>query len=84
MFVYDASNKYTFDTLMCLIETITEIEKSEKRGQKTVMYTPKKIILGNKKDLVRKRLKHEKSDFDKLSSMSNKEMSWREVSAFTN
>jgi hypothetical protein len=29
MFVYDASNKYTFDTLMCLIDTIKEIEKSE-------------------------------------------------------
>jgi hypothetical protein len=51
VFVYDASNKYTFDTLTCLIETIKEIEKSERRGKKTIEYTPKKIVVGNKKDL---------------------------------
>jgi hypothetical protein len=55
MFVYDASNKYTFDTLSCLIETIKEIEKSERRGKKVINYTPKKIVIGNKKDMKRKK-----------------------------
>ena len=34
MFVFDASNKFTFQTLSCLIETIKEIEKSERVGKK--------------------------------------------------
>lgn len=55
MFVYDASNKFTFDTLSCLIETIKEIEKSERRGKKAMMYSPKKLVIGNKKDLKRKK-----------------------------
>ena len=55
MFVYDASNKYTFDTLSCLIETIKEIEKSERRGKKLMMYNPKKLVIGNKKDLKKKK-----------------------------
>ena len=38
MFIYDASNKFTFDTLSCLMETIKEIEKSERRGKKSMMY----------------------------------------------
>lgn len=52
IYVYDASNKNTFETVSCLIETIKEIEKSDRRGQKVVVYTPKKLVLGNKKDLV--------------------------------
>ncbi len=32
IYVYDASNKNTFQTLSSLIETIKEIEKSERRG----------------------------------------------------
>jgi hypothetical protein len=55
MYVYDASNKFTFDTLICLIETIKEIEKSEAKGKKTVVYYPKKIVIGNKKDLKKKK-----------------------------
>jgi hypothetical protein len=55
MFVYDASNKYTFETLTCLIETIKEIEKSERRGKKAMLYSPKKIVIGNKKDLKKKK-----------------------------
>ena len=52
IYVYDASNKNKFDTLSCLIETIREIEKSERRGKKVVVYTPKKYVFGNKKDLM--------------------------------
>lgn len=79
MFVFDASNKYTFDTLLCLIETIKEIEKSERRGKKAMQYQPKKIVIANKKDLLRKRLKLEKADEKKLENM------WlKEVSALTN
>jgi hypothetical protein len=51
MYVYEASNKNSFQTLLCLIETIKEIEKSEAKGKKTVVYYPKKIVIGNKKDL---------------------------------
>ena len=52
IYVYDASNKNTFQTLSSLVETIKEIEKSERRGQKVVVYTPKKLVVGNKNDLV--------------------------------
>jgi hypothetical protein len=55
LFVYDASNKYTFDTLSCLIETIKEIERSERKGNKNLIYTPIKMVLGNKKDLKKKK-----------------------------
>jgi hypothetical protein len=67
IYVYDASNKNTFDTLSCLIETIKEIEKSERRGQKVVVYTPKKLVLGNKKDLVTRSIAEaNKADRDAL------------------
>ncbi len=56
IYVYDASNRNTFETLECLIETVKEIEKSERRGKKTVLYTPLKMIVGNKKDLLSKRV----------------------------
>lgn len=79
MFVYDASNKYTFDTLSCLIETIKEIEKSERRGKKVMVYTPKKIVIGNKKDLKKKKQMLDKGDLKKLEGMR-----YREVSALTN
>ena len=79
MFVYDASNKFTFDTLSCLIETIKEIEKSERRGKKAMMYSPKKIVIGNKKDLKRKKQILDKNDLKKLEGMR-----YREVSALTN
>lgn len=55
IFVFDASNKQTFDTLCALIETIKEIEKSERRGKKAMLYSPWKMIIGNKKDLKRKK-----------------------------
>jgi len=55
MFVFDASNKFTFETLSCLVETIKEIEKSERRGKKAMTYCPKKMVIGNKKDLKKKK-----------------------------
>lgn len=79
MFVYDASNKYTFESLSCLIETIKEIEKSDRRGKKAIIYTPKKIVIGNKKDLKKKKQVLEKTDYKKLEGMR-----FREVSALTN
>ncbi len=79
MFVYDSSNKHTFETLSCLIETIKEIEKSERRGKKVMNYTPKKIVIGNKKDLKRKKQMIDKNEFKKLEGMR-----FREVSALTN
>ena len=52
IYLFDASNKNKFQTLSSIIETIMEIEKSEWRGQKVVVYTPKKLFVGNKNDLV--------------------------------
>ena len=79
MFVYDISVKDTFNTLFCLIETIKEIEKSERRGKKTMEYTPKKIMVANKKDLKKKKNLLEKADIKKIEGMR-----YREVSALTN
>jgi len=83
IYVYDASNKNTFSTLSCMIETIKEIEKSERRGVKAVVYTPKKLVLGNKKDLVSRTLaESNKVDRDALTKLEvNKH---RLVSALTN
>ena len=83
IYVYDASNKNTFQTLSSLIETIKEIEKSERRGQKVVVYTPKKLVLGNKKDLVSRSLgESNKVDREALQKLEvNKH---RLVSALTN
>ena len=64
MFIYDSSNKRTFDSMKCMLETIVELEKSLKKSAGTKggggkkkgkggagEYYPKKIIVGNKKDL---------------------------------
>ena len=59
MFVYDSSNKRTFDSMLCMLETILELEKSKKRGggiksgskKDGGTYYPKKFVVGNKKDL---------------------------------
>mmetsp|Transcript_26944 Transcript_26944/g.20158 ORF Transcript_26944/g.20158 Transcript_26944/m.20158 type:complete len:163 (+) Transcript_26944:211-699(+) len=83
LFVYDASKKQTFQTLWCLIETIREIEKSERRGKKGIQFTPLKMVLGNKKDLKTRKRVLDKADVDKLE---NKDMRirFKEVSALTN
>jgi hypothetical protein len=66
-----------------MIETIKEIEKSERRGLKAVVYTPKKLVLGNKKDLVSRTLAEaNKVDREALQKLEvNKH---RLVSASTN
>ena len=79
VFVFDASNKLTFETMTCLIETIKEIEKSDRRGKKNMLYEPKKMVIGNKKDLKKKKSVLEKNDLKKLENMR-----FREVSALTN
>ena len=50
-FVFDASNRNTFETLFTLVDTIKEIEKSARKGKRTLIYESKKICIGNKKDL---------------------------------
>jgi len=62
-----------------LIETIKEIEKAERRGKKAMTYCPKKMVIGNKKDLKKKKQILEKADLKKLDGMR-----FREVCAFTN
>jgi len=50
IFVYNSSNKRTFTSMMCMLENIEDIEnKKKKSGGK--YFFPKKIIVGNKKDL---------------------------------
>lgn len=79
MFIYDSSNKYTFETLFALIDTIKEIEKAERKGKKNLIYETKKIVIGNKKDLKKSKPVLEKNDVKKLEGMR-----YREVSALTN
>ena len=79
MFVFDASNKYTFDSLSCLLETIRDIEKSDRRGKKLMLYTPKKILIANKRDLKKKKVVLDKNDMKKLDGIR-----YKEVSALTN
>lgn len=58
IFVFDCSNKRTFDSLMCIIDTIHQLEKGKKKGAggkakkgAAQPFFPKKIVIGNKKDL---------------------------------
>lgn len=66
MFVFDASNKSTFETLLCLIDTIKEIEKSDRKGKKTIIFAPLKMVVGNKKDLKKKRHLIDKQELKKM------------------
>lgn len=93
IFVYDYSNKRTFDSMLCMLETIKELEKSQKKGSdlaskskkkegsKSGPVFPKMIVIGNKKDLQKNRnagsLK--KEDIEKLDGTKI-----IEVSALTN
>lgn len=83
LYVYDASNRNTWETLKCMIETVKEIERSERRGQKGLIYTPVKMIIGNKKDLLTRKLSQanqiDKQEFHKLDVRRHKL-----VSALTN
>lgn len=78
-FVFDASNWNTFDTLFTLIDTIKEIEKSARKGKRTLIYESKKICIGNKKDLKKNKKELDKNDLKKFDGMR-----FREVSALTN
>jgi len=66
-----------------MIETVREIERSERRGQKNVVFTPIKIIMGNKKELLTKKIslanQIDKQEFQKLEVRRHKL-----VSAMTN
>lgn len=83
VYVYDASNKQTFETLTSLIDTVREIEKSDRRGKKVVTYLPKKLVLGNKKDLLNKRVGQD--NFIDKAALGKLEINkHRLVSAMTN
>ena len=60
IFVYDSSNKRTFTSMMCMLETIVDLENSKRKSQgkgggkaPPKFFYPKKIVVGNKKDLRR-------------------------------
>ena len=76
IYVYDASNRNTWETLKCMIETVREIERSERRGQKNLVFTPIKMIFGNKKDLLTKKISQQnqidKQEFQKLEVKRHK------------
>ena len=94
IFVYDYSNKRTFDAMFCMIDTIKEIEAAKKKGgglqggnkkekktdQQTVLF-PKMIVIGNKKDLTKNKNAGslKKEDIVKLQQTKI-----TEVSALTN
>lgn len=49
--MYDASDRESFLKLQKMIETVLLIEKSEKRGAKTINFNTRKVIIGNKCDM---------------------------------
>lgn len=60
IFVFDSSNKRTFQSMLCMLETIKELEKtkkkdgglkSNKKKEGSAPYFPKMIVIGTKKDL---------------------------------
>ena len=86
MFVYDSSNKRTFQSMFCMIETIMELEKSKKKGgalkagkkkAENTQYYPKKIVVGNKKDLKKNKELGviDKNDIKQLEGIKIKEVS---------
>lgn len=95
MFVYDSSNKKTFDSMKCMLETIMELEKSRKKGAGAKgaggkkkgggagagEFYPKKIIVGNKRDLKKNKEAGSisKEDIEGLQGIKIKE-----ISALTN
>jgi predicted GTPase len=66
-----------------MIETVREIEKSERRGQKNIVFTPIKMIVGNKKDLLSRKVSMQnqidKQEFQKMEVKRHKL-----ISALTN
>lgn len=80
MFVYDSSNKATFDTMCQMIDVVKEIERSERRGKKVHgVFNTSKVVVGTKRDRKKRGEGPRKNDFKKVESMRIKE-----VSALTN
>lgn len=63
VFVFDNSNRKTFQNMKCMIETVVELEKTKRKGDSAKQskgskkgsveqsFYPKKLVIGNKKDL---------------------------------
>jgi len=93
MFVYDSSNKRTFQSLTCMIETIYEMEKTKKKGggkmggkkKNDLPFFPKKIVVANKKDVRVNEAagKLNREDITKLTEFFPN-IKIKEVSALTN
>ena len=95
MFVYDSSNKRTFESMKCMLETIVELEKQKKKegggkggGSKkdkkgAATYFPKKIVVGNKKDL-RKNKEAGNITSEDVKMLSEDNIKIKEISALTN
>lgn len=85
VFVYDTSNKRTFQAMMCMIDTICELEKTKKKGgskKGSEIVFPKKIVIGNKRDL-RKNEAAGKITSEDIAALP-KDIKVKEVSALTN
>ena len=90
LFVYDSSNYRTFQSMMCMVETIKELEKGEKKGMGGKgakggggggKFFPKMLIIGNKKDL-RKQKEVGTVGAEDIKALDGTKI--REVSALTN
>jgi len=72
---------------MCMVNTILELEKNankkEKGSKSGWAFFPKKIVVGNKKDL-RKNAEIGLIDKDDVKELVNKKIRVKEVSALTN
>ena len=61
VFVYDASHKQTFESAVCMINVISELEKAyvhsheHKHGKAPAVFVPSRMVVGNKKDLRKRR-----------------------------
>ena len=49
--MYDSSDRKSIKELLKIINVVTSIEKSEKRGKTQNSFNVRKVIVGNKSDL---------------------------------
>ena len=86
VFVFDSSNKKTFDNMMCVIETILELIKSKQRSAQKDKppFIPKMLCLGNKWDLRENKSKGELKKKDIISLQDNMKIRVKFVSALKN
>lgn len=82
IYVYDCSTLNTFETLLSLISTVRNYERSEGRGKKEQAFTPLKMVLANKFDLLPYRESTEKIKKEELSQLEIKKHKF--VSALSN